>query len=285
MTKDVAILVNEKYFLNNHKDDIALKDALEKMNITADIINWDNEDYAFNKVKVAIVRSCWDYDQRLKEFLPKMNQINEQCTLINPYETIKQNCNKTYLMELQEKGVKIVETHYIFYESQIEEVLNKCTGDIVVVKPTVSASGKNTYRVSKKDPQLKDIILKLLDNSEVMIQPYIKTIETTGEKSSVVIKDEIVFTMLKKPANGNFLVHPYLGGSYIKDSAADKDLKFLNQVISLLPKDSGFVRIDYLFNEKDEAMLLELELIEPNLYLEQNPRGLELLCLYIKEKL
>lgn len=277
-TIDVVILVSLEYSLNHHPDDLALQETLIARGYTVEIVAWDNRSYDFSQVKLAIIRSCWDYDERLEEFLIAMAKIEEKCILLNSWEMIRGNSNKYYLQDLKAKGIPIVPTVFIKDSAQILSALNNFTTEQIVVKPVISASGRNTYRFHRTERELiTEKVEELLKFKDVMIQPYLNTIESKGEKSTVVIDGQIVYTMLKKPAAGNFLVHTHRGGKYVKDQADIKDQSFIRQVLDALPELPLYLRIDYLFDSAGNPLLLELELIEPNLYLAVNELGLQLL--------
>ena len=277
-TIDVVILVSLEYSINRHPDDLALQEILIARGYTVEIVAWDNRSYDFSQVKLAIIRSCWDYDERLEEFLIAMAKIEEKCILLNSWEMIRGNSNKYYLQDLKAKGIPIVPTVFIKDSGQTLSALNNFTTEQIVVKPVISASGRNTYRFHRTERELiTEKVEELLKFKDVMIQPYINTIESKGEKSTVVIDGQIVYTMLKKPAAGNFLVHIHRGGKYVKDQADIKDQSFIRQVLDALPELPLYLRIDYLFDSAENPLLLELELIEPNLYLAVNELGLQLL--------
>lgn len=272
---DVAILVSQKYNKNPYADDIALKKSLEGNGYTAQIVAWDDERIDFKSFKLAIIRSCWDYDERVYEFLVRMESISKYCKLINNLETIEANSNKYYLKGLESRGVRIVPTEFAnttaHAKTALKNLFKDRFSDRVVIKPVVSASGRDTYLLDRDD---EDSIIKraaaILKKKDVMLQPYISTIETIGEKSTVVIDGLPVYTMLKKPASGNFLVHEYHGGTYTETQIGSIEKAFVKQIISTFPERPVYMRVDYLFDQKGKPMLLELELIEPNLYLSKS---------------
>ena len=278
----IAILVSKKYYEENYIDDIILKQALESRGHNVIIMNWDNTQYDFSENDCAIIRSCWDYDQRVEEFLIYLENISKETQLINSFSILKENCSKTYLLRLKSIGIPIVESRFIHNLDDLNKSLASLKDDILILKPTISASGRNTHRLRRSDPNLRTLAIDLLKNGSIMIQPYLSSVESLGERSTVVINNNIVFTMLKKPAPGKFLVHNHNGGTYSPDNLQENDKAFIQNIISKLPDKTAYVRIDYLY-DKGEAKLLELELIEPNLYLHQNPKGVRHLCDYIEK--
>ncbi len=273
---DLVILVSSKYKKRNHADDLALKFALSEKGYIVEIAAWDDTIYDFGKSKLAIIRSCWDYDKRVDEFLERMRLISKQCILLNSFDMITKNSNKRYLSDIELKGITIVPAQFIDDIKQLDKAIEQFDTDKLIIKPVTSASGRDTYCVERKNGRLINKRVKgILIEKSVMIQPYIQTIETKGEKSTVVIDGEPLFTMLKKPAKKNFLVHEHYGGTYIEDDMTFEEKVFVKGVVATFNEPPLYMRIDYLFTETGTPMLLELELIEPNLYLSKNKLVLE----------
>lgn len=273
---DAVILVSQKYKKNIYVDDLALKTALKNNGYAVEIIAWDDEGYDFSRARLAIIRSCWDYDQRVDEFLQKMRNISQYCKLINSLAVITDNSNKYYLRDLESKGIRIVPVAFVENIGQVITVLRGLEVKQIVIKPVVSASGRDTYLVNREDEDsVIEVAAPILRTKGVMLQPYISTIKTLGEKSTVVIDGTPVYTMLKKPAEGNFLVHQHHGGTYVETQIGAEEQEFVKQIISTFTERPVYMRIDYLFDEKEEPMLLELELIEPNLYLSKSELALK----------
>ncbi len=277
---DLAILVSEKYFKEIHPDDLALKEIMEKLGCSVEITAWDNHNFDYRRCNIAIIRSCWDYDQRVDEFLQRMHEIEKQCQLFNSYAMIKKNSSKLYLTELKKKGVPVVPSVFIKSLSERKSALLEFNTKQLVIKPTISASGRDTFRINSENKKAIDEAVNAIleKKKEVLIQPYQESIETLGERSTVVIDGKPVFTMLKKPAPGNFLVHQHWGGNYSKTEITEKDRFFIRSIFNKLDSLPLYARVDYIYDYNQFPMLLELELIEPNLYLSEKHPGLEILA-------
>lgn len=285
MKKKIAILVSENRFKDPFIDDILLKNELESRGFEADIIYWDCGKYDFASVDLAIIRSCWDYYNKIDDFLERMKLISQQTLLVNSYETVLKYCNKTYLNDLKDKGIPIIDSEFLTSSEGLKTALSKIKTNQIIIKPTISASGMNIYKIERDHQSLHSIVDKINKKSEVMLQPFMETINSIGEKSTIIIDNEVVLTMKKKPAAGEFLVHKSYGGSSTIDQVDAKDLDFINKIIVNLPDNTAYVRIDYMFNDDNQPLLSELELIEPCLYLYQNPKGLKYLSDYITNAL
>lgn len=277
---DLAILVSEKYYKELHPDDLALKEAMNSLGYSVEITVWDNQNFDYSSCQLAIIRSCWDYDQRVDEFLQRMLEIEKQCQLFNSYRVIKKNSSKLYLSELQNREIPVVPSFFVSSLSGLDSTLPGIKTSQLVVKPVISASGRDTYRVrSDNKTAIHEAVKAILGKKkEVLIQPYQESIETLGERSTVVIDGKPVFTMLKKPAPGNFLVHQHWGGDYSKTEITEKDRFFIKNIFSKLDPLPLYARVDYIYDHNKAPLLLELELIEPNLYLSEKHPGLEMLA-------
>ncbi len=283
---DIAILVSQKYADHPYEDDLVLKGALEDSGYGTEIVAWDSDDFDFSLARVAIIRSCWDYDQRIDEFLEKMQTIAQKTVLVNDIKTVIHNYRKEYLLELNQMGIEIVPTQFVRKMEEIETALELIQSDEIIIKPAISASGKNTFKVHKKDiKRCYSKVQEILQKTSVMIQEYFRSIETCGEKSVVVINGEITYTMLKKPRQNGFLVHIHHGGTYVPDRVEKDETEFIHKVTNTFDQLPAYMRIDLLRDSANNLALLELELIEPNLYLSKNKRGLELLTTYLRSRL
>ena len=86
---------------NPYPDDALLCESFNSLGHEAKIICWDDEDINYTQYDCAIVRACWDYDRRLPEFLKRLSHISRYTVLFNPYQIIRENTDKRYLLELE----------------------------------------------------------------------------------------------------------------------------------------------------------------------------------------
>ncbi len=263
----VAILVSEKYNGENTTiDDDILKKNFEINNIKADIIAWENNKIYYKKYNCAIVRSCWGYDEKPLEFLYKMKEISNHCKLFNSYETILKNHNKEYLLNLEKEGVNIVPT-----------ILSKDSKNIdvpedwedVIIKPSISASSKNTFKLRRdEEEKIESKVNKILGlNKTPIIQKYINTVETRGETSVVVIGGKICYTVKKLPRD-----YTFQNQKFFKTELEIDEKNFVLDIINRQKVKHLYMRVDFLRDENNKLMLMEIELIEPGLYISKDPK-------------
>ena len=285
MTPRIVILTRQTYRDIPHKDDALLKERLLHLGCKADIIAWDDPVYPFDKADVAIVRSCWDFHWRTDEYLQRIAEIAARTCLLNPFEDIKKYSNKHYLHDLHDFGINIVPAAFCRSIQDAQKAAQDFGSQQVVIKPVVSASGRNTFLVNRHDrPALENAaaqVFKIKD--ELLVQPFIKSVQTRGERSTVVIQGEPLFTMQKLPAKDNFLAHEHHGGTFSQTEIDQSAHDFLAQICATFKTPPLYMRVDYLEGPDGVPMLLELELNEPNLYLSKSERILEALSTRLAE--
>ncbi len=277
MKKRIAILASRDYGpLTPYPDDALLCESFNNLGHEAQIVCWDDESVDYTKYDGAVVRACWDYDRRLPEFLKRMEYIHQRTVLLNPYETIRENTDKRYLLKLKERGVPIVPSIIV---EEAEELTIPFHWQKVIVKPTVSASGRDTSLFSGLDRQgIYEAANGILKQGKcVLLQEYLSSVEEYGERSSVLIAGNITFTMKKTPETGGYLVHRRHGGTYSPVQATSDEKQFTEHLLSQMDTIPLYMRVDYLRQKDGQICLLELEQIEPNLYLRENEEGLKLL--------
>lgn len=275
----LLILTEIRYLRENYCDDILLKEAVEKIGGRADIKRWDDPALHPEDYDAAIVRSCWDYHNRKKEFLQALKDISEKTKLFNPYEIIEWNSDKAYLAQLPEE-LKSIDSYYIHSENDVAKVISRLPleWEELVIKPSVSASGLDTYQVNRD--QALEFVNKILEiGKTAMIQPFIESVRTEGERSLVVIAGECKIIVRKFPKAGGFLVHNHHEGRFELSEPTEKDKKKSDQIINALEKIHGikplYMRVDLLGDE--DPLILELELIEPGLFIQHIQGGADFL--------
>ncbi|WP_029409501.1 ATP-grasp domain-containing protein [Treponema pedis] len=267
--KKIAILVSGEYKKQSTKDDLLLQNELQNRGYLADITVWSDTSTDFSEYDLAIIRSCWDYDSRLTEFLRQMKKIENSSLLYNPLDIIEKNSDKRYLLDLQTTGIKITPT---VTADNLNNLNIPSEWKKVVIKPNISASGKDTYRYSiDEEEKIKAACSDIIGKGKLpLIQKYISSIETFGEHSSIVIDGKITLTVKKTPAKGGFLIHKHFGGSSTSVQTSEKEKSFIRNILSKLESLPLYMRVDYLKDENDNFLLLELEQIEPHLYLTES---------------
>lgn len=235
-----------------------------------------------------LIRTPWDYPQRIGAFLEVIKRISDEGgRSFNSWEIVKWNHNKTYLQELEQRGILIVPTHFCehFNPSHVSEAFAKFKAALVV-KPTVSASGQDTFALSEKDLRAKDYRdkLKCLEGRQVMIQPFMDIIQTVGEYSFMFFGGEFSHAILKSPSRGEFRVQKHYGGVEQAYTPQEWEVNCLKSYIEKCPYDFSYVRVDVIIDEKC-LYVMEIEAIEPELFFGHTQGGEERFCQVIEQLL
>jgi glutathione synthase/RimK-type ligase-like ATP-grasp enzyme len=237
---------------------------------------WDDPAVSWREYDAVVIRSTWDYASRRDTFVAWAKTVAEQTLLWNPAELIEWNTDKRYLRKLEAKGVSVIPTVWGTAGEHIDfENLMKANGwKEIVIKPVVSASGKDTHRISKNNLAEELLVLKALIRArDVMIQPYFKSVETAGELSFLFMNGHFSHAVQKIPAQGEFLVQEHFGGKNFLFEPNMEQAAFAESVLKQLPWPTLYARVDAMIGDDGRLALGELEVTEPSMYLIDDPES------------
>lgn len=255
-------------------DDLLLE-PLSRLGWSVDMVSWRNRKARWNKYEAVIIRSPWDYQQDAELFMTVLEEIDRSSArLENPLDLVKWNIDKTYLKDLQDKGVLIVPTLWgkNLVIKDLESSFKQLNTGELVIKPTVSANADNTFRLKRESSsKAEDELLETFSDRPFMIQPFMDTIVSEGEFSLFYFGGEYSHAILKTPAKGDFRVQEEHGGILASVVPEKKLLQRTQQTMRMLEPQPLYARADYVRTEEDDFALMELELIEPSLYFNMDP--------------
>src|SRR5689334_3855004 len=188
-------------------DDQILQQALEHRGARALAVRWDAElDWAaFDAV---VVRSCWDYHLRHEEFLRWIDRVERAGPVLhNAPSILRWNSDKRYLRALETAGIDVVHTRWSDEtpDLPLAAVLAEEGWNEVVIKPVISASATDTWRIPAGGaPEWEARFREMTRRGPIMIQPFVSEVSAEGEWSLVFIGGEFSHSMLKRPAPGDF---------------------------------------------------------------------------------
>lgn len=252
-------------------DDDLLREALRERGAEAASVVWDEGDVDWEGFDLCLVRSTWDYHEKHGEFLAWTRRVEAATKLRNAADLVAWNSNKRYLRELAEQGVRTVPTVWVDRgsDAELEAILAEQGWDEAVVKPVVDLGAKNLRRVRRGEGStaLEDVLRR----HDAMVQPFLPSLEEQGETSLVFIAGELSHAVQKRPAPGDFRVQSIWGGTAIPAQPEAPQVKLAEQVLNQLDEPPLYARVDLVSDLDGEPALIELELIEPNLYLATDP--------------
>lgn len=264
------------------KDDEQLVAALRARGHEPENIQWHDLHADWSNYNLTLLRSPWDYYERLPEFLQWLARAEKQTKILNPPETVRINAEKDYLLALQKQGFPVPPSS-IFTREQKQEALAQARAQLknhpIVIKPTVSGGSYLTYFV-KSEQELAPAIEKILDHGKLLLQPYLPTIETQGEVSLVYFRIgrewRLSHSVVKNAIPGEFRIQTDFGGSVKPWEPNEACTQLSHRLLETLSPGDLYARID-LVDWATEPKVGELELIEPALYFHSAPHSAALL--------
>lgn len=244
------------------------------LNVSADV--WNNPEINWANYDVVVLKSTWDYQDHILAFHEWLNRLNKaNLSVLNPVDIIKWNSNKRYLKEIADKGFPVIPSLFLTQGSSIDDNLFTHFGsDDLVVKPCVSAGAKNTMILNRKNFADKSAHLQnLLMEEDYMVQPFVKEI-SEGEWSFLFFNGQYSHCILKTPRQGDFRVQHHHGGTISHPEAATKYIEQAAAYVKSFAPGTLYARVDGVI-VNDEFQLMELELIEPYLFLNNDETLME----------
>lgn len=247
-------------------DDHALMAELAKLGLTPLERPWTARLNGITAADTLVIRAIWDYHLRPQEFVAWLDEVRQiGCRMINSDALIRWNHRKTYLNELAQKGVSTPET--FFYRSAVEFASTPphLSHAEYVLKPVISASAHRTTRVAAADVAKG---AQDFTNSEFMVQEFLPEI-AAGEWSLIYIGQMFTHAVKKVPTSGEFRSQRDFGAKQEAGTPPQSAILQGKRILDLLPEPAAYARIDFVMRG-DSPLLIELELIEPELFLTNN---------------
>lgn len=278
MKYDITILTQSDYVNPTQKDvyidnvlleDQLIIDALEVKGLKVYRTNWDNPDFDFTTTKYVLFRAIWDYFDRFAEFSGWLEKVSQQTKLINPAEQIVWNMDKHYLKDLEDAGINIVKTAFIEIGDQrtLKQAIDDAGWEHIILKPAVSGGARHTYRIEPGESDQYETIFKTLIAEEAMlIQPFLNNIMDKGEVSFMVFGGRYSHAVLKRAKSGDFRVQDDHGGTIHDYQASAEEIAFVQNVMEKCKTVPVYGRVDATWDNENALALVELEIIEPELW-------------------
>jgi len=252
-------------------DDQLAAAALVSRGATVVPVVWDDD--AKPEIDLLVVRSTWGYQLRVLQFAHWLHGLDElNIPVWNPPSVLRWNLNKIYLRDLEAAGVAIAPTEWIGGKvPHLANLLEEKGWDAAVVKPVISASGYRTFRTTRATAHADgDKYHETLSLGTAMVQPFLPEIETEGEWSLVFIAGVFSHAVLKRPPAGGFLVQSEFGGSSTPATPPPRLVDDAALALGSAPGRALYARVDGV-RRGDRLILLELELLEPDLFFRMAP--------------
>ena len=211
---------------------------------------------------------AWGYQFDVAAWHALLDRLErEPCAVLNSVPVLRWNSDKRYLEELGGLGISTVPTR--FAEALDEAALAEARGSFgeeLVVKPPVSASAYGTYRLGPGDEVPAGVA-----GRPMMIQPFLKSVMEEGEYSLIYFDGAFSHSIVKRAKSGDYRVQPHLGGTEVPCDPPPGSRRLAEAALAAAPEQPAYARVDLIRLNDGELAVMELELIEPSLWLEHAP--------------
>ncbi len=254
-------------------DDQLLLSALRDLGIDARAAVWSDPGVDWERAPAVVIRSCWDYFDRPDAFATWVSSLAGGA-LCNPADTITWNMDKRYLEDLRHQGTDVPEIYWPgapLPPGQLLQELEARGWREFVCKPAISGGARNTWRGSVEEIDISESRLNnLLPHHDMLLQPYLHEVEREGEWSFIFFGGVFSHAVLKRARPGDFRVQDDHGGTVHTEPPPPGLLAQARAVQQRVTKPHTYARVDGIEVE-GKLMLMELELIEPELFLRTHP--------------
>jgi glutathione synthase/RimK-type ligase-like ATP-grasp enzyme len=261
---------------NLTEDDQTLIASLAERGIEGRAAVWSDPLVRWGEADAVVIRSCWDYHRRLEEFLRWVATLEKSGVRVwNPPAMLRWNADKIYLRDLERRDVPIVPTLWPEPGFRLQQELRGRAWKKAVAKPRVSATAYRTILTTADETDnAQALVDDLLCGPGVMVQEFMEGVNTLGEWSLIFFSGEFSHAVIKTPKAGDFRVQHDFGGSEQIAKAPDSLIEAAMRAVAALETVPLYARVDGVENG-GRFLLMELELIEPALFLKLSEGGAE----------
>jgi len=271
------------------QDDPLLASELQSRGWAIEAVDWRNESVNWADFDVVLVRSPWNYYLFPTEFRAAIARIEQSgVRLLHPRSTIEANIDKGYLSHLVAVGHPVVPTRFVpannveLNSDSIHHWCREFSCDSIVVKPVVSAGSEKTFRLHQNATgEAPAIAVQAFRERTMMVQPFVSSVQSDGEYSLVFLDGTFHHAVRKVPKAGDFRVQVQHGGVYTKLEPDDWLISASQAILKDYVPETLYARVDWVRNSihhndsnRSPYLMMEVELIEPDLYLRFTEDGI-----------
>ena len=261
-------------------DEDDLLAALAAQGVTAAPVAWDDPRADWSAWDLVVLRSTWDYPERLSDFHAWLDEVAAVTAVVNPPSVVRGNTDKRYLARLERAGVPVVPTTF----AEPGEDLALPPDRPVVVKPAVSAGSRDTLRVEAGQRSRALALARSLhaQGRTVMVQPYLASVDARGETAVILLDGAVSHGVRKGP-----ILAPDAGpieGLHAPEDLSPRAPRDDERAVAQAALDAleagglAYARVDLVDDDAGHPRVLEVELTEPSLFLRLAPGATERLA-------
>ena len=255
-------------------DDRLAASAVEELGLPVDALCWDDPGVDWLAYAAVVLRTTWDYHHRFAEFHAWIDRLEALgARLWNPPAVLRWNTDKRYLARAWDPQLSPPPTAILDRGSALDlrTVLDAHGWDEAVIKPAISADGYSTERTSRLRAASDQAALDaMLARGDVVVQQLVPEIRTGGETSLMFFGGVFSHAVSKRPKAGEFRVQERLGGMIARTDPPPPLIERARELLDAVAPGCLYARVDAVA-AADRFVLMEVELVEPSLYLGHDP--------------
>lgn len=251
--------------------EVLLPPALRALGAQVQICVWDDPEVQWHEFDAVIVRCAWDYYKKLPAFLNLLTHLEQSgIPVLNDVQTLRWNLNKNYLFQLEQQQCAVIPGLRVSPVDQrsLSQLMQELGCDEAVLKPVQSAGAWRTLRLQAAQlDEAEQQFAQWRGEQDFLLQAFMPEIVNEGEWSLVFFNGEYSHGLLKRAKDGDFRVQSDHGGSV---QVMDIPLAIQKQaaaMLATLDRMPCYARVDGVIRD-GQLILMELELLEPELFLE-----------------
>ncbi len=255
------------------EDDPILLAALERAGHESVHWRWDDSTVDWQSVDIALIRSTWDYFTRMSEFGAWIEETRHKVRFVNDAEILTWNIDKHYLVELADAGISVIPTQ-IVDKAGLSAAAEKVwqSGASVIIKPVVSGGSWGLHHLQAGEPIAVDSA-----QGPWLVQAFVPSIAEGGELSVILLGGEVSHGIRKRPKAGDIRVQREFGAREFVETPSEEACALAHAVLAACPGTPMYARADMIERE-GRLELMEMELIEPELFLKLVPEAADRLA-------
>lgn len=254
--------------------------ALRTAGADAHEVDWDNDATDWSQFDLALLRSTWDYFERLPDFIAWAQRVSQATRLLNPLDVIRWNTDKHYLAGLARAGVPVVPSCFVEPGQPVQTLIDAALAAHpgacdIVVKPAVGAGSRDAQRHARghRDAIAAHVQRLLAKGRSVLLQPYLERVDAQGETALLFFDGVFSHAIRKGPLlqrDAGSTTGLYAPEAIEPRAPAADELEVAQRALAAIPfaKPLLYARVDLIRADDGAPCLLELELVEPSVFLE-----------------
>ncbi len=246
-------------------------EPLQALGWLIDVIPWRSVNVDWEKYQAVYICTPWDYPDDPDSFIALLESIDaSSAILVNDIALVHWNLPKTYLRDLETRGAAIVPSlwHDEFDREALPGFFSTHCCDRIIIKPVVSTNAHNTFLLDRAVPaETIEELERTFAARPFVVQPFIENVQGEGEYSLFFFSNEFSHAILKTPKDEDFRVQEEYGARLTSTEPESELLETAAKLLKLIEPTPVYARADFLRGADGRFLLMELELIEPSLYL------------------